>query len=426
LIDNALYWHHVQMSDTQRIQAKYHGLARYLDEAALRVWAAVEARAIGRGGVSRVAHALGISRNTVYAGMRDLESTPDASAERLSGASGKRRIRAPGGGRKKLTDKDSTLLADLDALVEPTARGDPTSPLRWSCKSTSALARQLKRMGHTVSPRSVSTLLADLGYRLQSVRKAREGRQHPDRDTQFRHIADETAAYQAAGAPVIAVDTKKKELVGDFKNPGREWQPQGEPERVRVHDFKDPDLGKVAPYGVYDIAANQGWVSVGVDHDTAQFAVESIRRWWVEMGQWRYPDADHLMITADCGASNGPRQRLWRVELQQLADELNRTIRVCHFPPGTSKWNKIEHRMFCHITQNWRGRPLTSREVVVELIGHTTTQKGLRIQAQLDINRYETGIKIPQKTLDELAIERDAFHGDWNYRLHPRTASDNM
>jgi hypothetical protein len=268
-------------------------------------------------------------------------------------------------------------------------------------------------MGHTVSPRSVSTLLADLGYRLQSVRKTQEGRQHPDRDAQFRHIADETAAHQAAGAPVVAVEPKKKELIGDFKNHGREWQPQGEPERVRVHDFKDPDLGKVAPYGVYDIAANQGWVSVGVDHDTAQFAVESIRRWWYEMGQWRYPGADVLMITADCGGSNGPRLRLWRVELQQLADELNMTIRVCHFPPGTSKWNKIEHRMFCHITQNWRGRPLISREVVVELIGHTTTENGLRIQAQLDESRYETGIKIPQKTLDELAIERDEFHGDW-------------
>jgi len=302
------------MLDRQRIKDKYHGLARHLDEAALRVWAAVEAKAIGRGGVSRVAHAIGISRNTVYAGMRDLESSPEASANRLSGSSGKRRIRAPGGGRKKLTDKDPTLRRDLDALVEPTTRGDPESPLRWTCKSTSALARQLKAMGHTVSPRSVSTLLADLGYRLQSVRKTQEGRQHPDRDAQFRHIADETAAHQAAGVPVVAVDTKKKELVGDFKNHGREWQPQGEPERVRVHDFKDPDLGKVAPYGVYDIAANQGWVSVGVDQDTAQFAVESIRRWWYEMGQWRYPEADVLMITADCGGSNGPRLRLWRVE----------------------------------------------------------------------------------------------------------------
>ncbi|MDA3919724.1 MAG: ISAzo13 family transposase [Salinisphaera sp.] len=410
------------MSNSQRIKDKYDGLARHLDEAALRLWAAVEAKALGRGGISLVARAIGLSRNTIYSGLKDLASSSESPAARLAPSSGPRRIRAPGGGRKKLTDKDPTLLADLEALVEPTTRGDPESPLRWTCKSTSQLARELKAMGHTVSQRSVGSLLGQLGYRLQAARKTREGRQHPDRDAQFQHIANTSAQYQAAGAPVISVDTKKKDLIGDFQNDGREWHPQGDPESVRVHDFMDPALGKVAPYGVYDMAANQGWVSVGVDHDTAQFAVESIRRWWIEMGQPRYPDAQHLMITADCGGSHGPRLRLWRVELQTLADELNLTIQVSHFPPGTSKWNKIEHRMFCHITNNWRGRPLISRETVVQLIGHTTTLSGLRIQAQLDDNRYEKGIKVSQDALDALALERDAFHGEWNYRLHPRAA----
>jgi len=411
------------MEDTGVIQGKYRALAGRLDEATLRLWAAVEARALGRGGVSMVAKAIGMSRTTIYAGLEELEapkvrsaSTPSSSGD----GSGKRRIRAKGGGRKKLSDKDATLLRDLDALVEPTARGDPMSPLRWTCKSTPRLAQDLAKLGHEVSQRSVCDLLAQLNYSLQSTRKTREGGQHADRDAQFHHIASMAAQYQAAGDPVISVDTKKKELIGDFKNGGREWRPKGDPEPVRVHDFIDPELGKVAPYGVYDIATNQGWVSVGIDHDTAEFAVESIRRWWKEMGCPHYPRARRLLITADCGGSNGYRVRLWPLQLQKLADEVNLVIQVCHLPPGTSKWNKIEHRMFCHITNNWRGRPLVSREVVVNLIGNTTTDSGLRIRSQLDENSYQAGIKVSDEELAEMAIERDEFHGEWNYRLRPR------
>ena len=411
------------MEDIGVIQGKYRALAERLDEATLRLWAAVEARALGRGGVSMVAKAIGMSRTTIYAGLEELEapqvrpaSTPSSSGD----SAGKRRIRAKGGGRKKLSDKDATLVRDLDALVEPTARGDPMSPLRWTCKSTPRLAQDLTRLGHKVSQRSVCDLLAQLNYSLQSTRKTREGGQHPDRDAQFHHIASMAAQYQATGDPVISVDTKKKELIGDFKNGGREWRPKGDPERVRVHDFIDPELGKVAPYGVYDVAANQGWVSVGIDHDTAEFAVESIRRWWKEMGRPHYPRACRLLITADCGGSNGYRVRLWPLQLQKLADELNLVIQVCHLPPGTSKCNKIEHRMFCHITNNWRGRPLVSREVVVNLIGSTTTDAGLRIRSQLDENSYQAGIKVSDEELARLAIERDEFHGEWNYRLRPR------
>jgi hypothetical protein len=312
------------------------------------------------------------------------------------------------------------LLRDLDALVEPTARGDPMSPLRWTCKSTYRLAEELNRQGHAVSQRTICDLLHQMSYSLQSTRKTREGGQYQDRDAQFGYIARKVAEYQAAGDPVISVDTKKKELVGDFKNAGREWQPKGLSEQVRVHDFIDPALGKVAPYGIYDVTTNTGWVSVGIDHDTAEFAVESIRRWWREMGAAVYPNARRLLITADCGGSNGYRVRLWRRELQTLADELRMTIRVCHFPPGTSKWNKIEHRMFCHITANWRGRPLVSRQVVVNLIGSTTTQAGLHIRANLDENAYASGIKVSAAELAALAIERDEFHGEWNYQLRPR------
>ena len=398
------------------IEGKYRALAGRLDEATLRLWAAVEARTLGRGGVSAVAKAIGISRTTIYAGIAELA----APAPSRAAGSSTRRVRCPGGGRKKLTAKDTTLLQDLDALVEPTARGDPQSPLRWTCKSTPRLAAELAALGHQASQRSVCDLLKQLDYSLQSPRKTREGRQHPDRDAQFSHIARMAAHYQRTGDPVISVDTKKKELVGDFKNGGREWQPKGKPEQVRVHDFIDPQLGKVAPYGVYDVAANQGWVSVGIDHDTAEFAVESIRRWWREMGQPRYPEARRLLITADCGGSNGYRVRLWRLELQKLADELQIAIQVCHFPPGTSKWNKIEHRMFCHITNNWRGRPLVSREVMVNLIGSTTTEKGLHIQAQIDQNTHQAGIKVSNQELANLAIERDEFHGEWNYRFKPR------
>ena len=399
------------------IEEKFQALSGRLDEATLRLWAAVEARALGHGGVSTVASAVGMSRTTIYAGLRELAMTPSNGE---SVAMRKNRVRAKGGGRKKLTAKDPMLLRDLDALVEPTTRGDPQSPLRWTCKSTPRLAKELVAQGHPVSQRTVCDLLAELDYSLQATRKTHEGGHQADRDAQFSHIAATAAQYQTAGDPVVSVDTKKKELVGDFKNHGREWQPKGRPEDVRVYDFIDPQLGKVAPYGVYDVGANQGWVSVGITHDTATFAVESIRRWWREMGQPLYPMARRLLITADCGGSNGYRVRLWKVELQKLADELGLLVQVCHFPPGTSKWNKIEHRMFCHITQNWRGRPLVSREVVVNLIGNTTTTAGLRIQAQLDDRDYPAGVKVSDQELAALSLERDEFHGEWNYRLKPR------
>jgi transposase len=405
------------MGDMASVTAKFQALSGRLDEATLRMWAATEARSLGRGGVSAVAKAIGMSRTTIHAGLAELKATaspPEGKNETRP------RVRATGGGRKKLTAKDANLLQDLDALVEPTSRGDPMSPLRWTCKSTYRLAEELQRMGHAVSQRTVCDLLAQTGYSLQSTRKTREGGQHEDRDAQFAHIARTVAEYQVAGDPVISVDTKKKELIGDFKNAGKEWQPKGTPEEVRVHDFIDPELGKVAPYGVYDLTANVGWVNVGIDHDTAEFAVESIRRWWYEMGEETYLRASRLLITADCGGSNGNRVRLWRRELQRLADELKLPIQVCHFPPGTSKWNKIEHRMFCHITANWRARPLISRQVVVNLIGSTTTREGLRIKAGIDENTYEKGVKVTDEELATLAIERDAFHGEWNYRLSPR------
>ena len=294
------------------------------------------------------------------------------------------------------------------------------SPLRWTCKSTSKLAEELNAMGHVVSQRTVCDLLAQLNYSLQSLRKTREGSHHADRDAQFHHIAKTVTQFQRQHQPVISVDTKKKELIGDFKNAGREWQPAGQPEGVRVHDFIDPELGKVNPYGVYDLTANEGWVSVGIDHDTAEFAVQSIRRWWLEMGCPLYPKARRLLITADCGGSNGYRVRLWRLQLQRLADEIGMSVQVCHFPPGTSKWNKIEHRLFCHITNNWRGRPLLTRQIVVQLIGSVTTEQGLRVRAALDENVYEAGIKVSDEELAAVAIERDEFHGEWNYRILPR------
>jgi transposase len=410
------------VNDARAIEEKYRALAGRLDEATLRLWAAVEARTLGRGGVSTVAKAIGMSRTTIYSGLQELVSAPALASPPpvVAGVPAKRRIRTAGGGRKRLTDKDSTLLTDLDALVEPTARGDPQSPLRWTCKSTPRLAQELAEQGHPISQRSVCDLLAQLDYSLQAARKTREGGEHPHRDAQFNHIAGMAAQYQATGDPVISVDTKKKELVGDFKNGGKEWQLKGEPKEVRVYDFVDPELGKVAPYGVYDVVANQGWVSVGINHDTAEFAVESIRRWWKEMGQPRYPNTRRLLITADCGGSNGYRVRLWKRELQKLADAIGINIQVCHFPPGTSKWNKIEHRMFCHITNNWRGRPLVSREVIVNLIGSTTTEAGLHIRSQLDENAYEAGLKVSNEEIAALAIQRDEFHGEWNYRLRPR------
>ena len=405
------------------IAEKYRALSGVLNEKSLRLWAAVEARSLGHGGVSTVSRAVGLSRTTIHAGLSELESRKlSAPPEKVGGLP--TRMRSPGGGRKKLVDKDESLLRDLDALVDPVSRGDPMSPLRWTSKSTARLAEELKTKGHSVSQRTVCDLLEHMGYSLQSVRKTREGGRHEDRDAQFEYIAKTVLDFQRTGDPVISVDTKKKELVGDFKNAGREWQPQGHPEEVRVHDFIDPDLGKVAPYGVYDLTTNTGWVNVGIDHDTSEFAVESIRRWWREMGQPIYPVARRLLITADGGGSNGYRVRLWRRELQKLANELSIPIQVCHFPPGTSKWNKIEHRMFCHITANWRGRPLVSREVVVNLIASTTTRQGLKIKAGLDENRYEAGIRVPDDEMAALSIEPAEFHGEWNYQINPQTSSN--
>jgi len=415
------------MDEAQAVEAKYRALSSRLDEATLRLWAAAEARSLGRGGVTLVSKATGLSRTTVYAGLVEVEKADEKASMRRKAASVPlgvmpKRIRAPGGGRKRLTEINASLLADLDALVEPLSRGDPMSALRWTCKSTTRLAEELAQLGHQVSQRTVCDLLAQLNYSLQSVRKTREGGQHPDRDAQFQYIAQMVGRYQRQRQPVISVDTKKKELIGDFKNAGREWQPAGQPEQVRVHDFIDKDLGKVAPYGVYDLTANEGWVSVGIDHDTAEFAVQTIRRWWLEMGRALYGKAKRLLITADCGGSNGYRVRLWQVQLQRLADELGLRVQVCHFPPGTSKWNKIEHRMFCHITNNWRGRPLLTRQVVVNLIGSVSTAQGLRVKAALDENAYEAGIKINDAELAAVAIERDEFHGEWNYRIRPRSA----
>ena len=404
------------MGDLSTIEAKCLARSGRLDEATLRMWAATETRSLGRGGVRAVAKAIGMSRTTIHAGRAELKA---ASATPVVKRETRPRIRAGGGGRKRLTAKDADLLRDLDALVEPTTRGDPMSPLGWTCKRTYRLAEELQQQGHEVSQRSVCDLLTQMEYRLQSTRKTREGGQHEDRDAQFAHIARTVAEYPMTGDPVVSVDTEKKALIGDFKDAGKQWQPKGTPEEVRVPDFIDPELGKGAPHGVYDLTANAGWVNVGIDHDAAEFAVESIRRWWRETGEATYPRAARVLITADCGGSKGHRVRLWRRALQKLADESMLKVQICHFPPGTSKWNKIEHRMCCHITANWRGRRLISRQVLVDLIGSTTTGDGLRIKAGLDENTYAKGIKVIDEELATLAIERDEFHGEWNDRLSP-------
>jgi len=396
------------------IRRKFRALVPVMDERLRRQWAAAEARALGRGGITAVSEATGLAWNTVKAGLRELdrraggEDAPDD------------RVRRKGGGRKRLTQTDPQLLAALEALIDPVTRGDPESPLRWTCKSTTKLAKELTRQNHPVSDRTVATLLKKAGYSLQANRKTTEGNQHPDRNAQFEHINAQVITFHRQRQPVISVDTKKKELVGDFKNGGREWQPKGRPENVRVHDFKDKELGKAIPYGIYDLASNEGWVSVGITHDTAQFAVASIRRWWTEMGAARFPRARKLMITADGGGSNSSRNRLWKVTLQELADELGLTLHVSHFPPGTSKWNKIEHRLFSFITKNWRGRPLTSLQTIVELIGNTTTDGGLTVRAALDETDYEMGIKISDEQLGHVNLKRSEFHGDWNYLIRPR------
>ena len=400
------------MKEQEAIKERYARVAGALDERSRRAVAASEALALGWGGITAVSRATGLSRTAIRLGIAELTGAVPRAAPG--------RVRRPGGGRKKTVAIDPTVRDDLERLVEPATRGDPESPLRWTCKSVRKLAAALRGLGHRVSHQWVAAALRDLGYSLQGNRKTREGSGHPDRDAQFAHINAAAEAFLAAGEPVISVDTKKKELVGDFKNGGREWQPTGTPEDVRVHDFVLPELGRVSPYGVYDLAANAGWVTVGIDHDTATFAVASIRRWWHGAGRARYPQARRLLITADGGGSNGSRVRLWKWELQRLADETGLTISVCHFPPGTSKWNKIEHRLFSFITQNWRGKPLTSYAVILSLIAATTTTTGLTVESYLDTTPYPPGRKVSDAEMATLRLQRDAFHGEWNYTIAPR------
>lgn len=399
------------------IKQRWELMREHLDERCRRAFAAAEAKVLGRGGISQVSVQTGLARATIRAGLRELEG--GAHNEFLPGvapaAAGA--VRRSGGGRKSAATKDATLVPDLLTLVEASTRGDPQSPLRWSCKSLRVLAGELKAAGHAISHVAVARLLKAEGYRLQANAKVTEGRQSPDRDAQFEHINARVAAALDRGQPVISVDTKKKELVGQFKNAGREWRPGRLPEQVLVHDFVDPQLGRASPYGVYDIGSDEGWVSVGTDHDTAAFAVQTIRRWWFSMGCVRYPEARELTITADGGGSNGYRVRLWKLELSRLAQETGLDIRVCHFPPGTSKWNRIEHRLFSFITMNWRGRPLVSHEVIVNLIAATKTKSGLAVRSELDRGSYPKGVAVSNADFASINIEPDDFHGDWNYRI---------
>ena len=397
------------------ITIKYEVLHVELDERGRRMWAAAEAKSLGHGGITAVAKATGLAESTIRAGRREItsRSSIDRKGESV------RRIRKKGGGRKALEEKNSNLPMLLDALVEPTSRGDPMSPLRWTCKSTRRLSRELTGNGHSVSHAKVGKLLASLHYSLQGTRKRMEGKSHPDRDAQFKFISKKVVDFQNRSQPVISVDTKKKELIGRFANGGREYQPISRPVEVETYDFPSLADGKGIPYGVYDMTSNQGWVSVGTDHDTARFAVQSIRQWWYQMGMEAYPEAEELLIAADGGGSNGSRNCLWKLELQKFAKEVKLAVTVCHFPPGTSKWNKIEHQMFSHITKNWRGRPLTSYEVIVNLIANTTTDAGLKIQAALDSKGYPIGIKVSDKEMETIKIERHSFHGEWNYTIRP-------
>jgi len=398
--------------DEAAIKLRYDALDPLLDERGRRRFAAAEAMAAGLGGIAAVSRITGIARSTIGRGLAELrgEAAPDAPTDR---------VRRKGAGRRSLVSCDPTLVADLKSLVEPTTRGDPMAPLLWTAKSLRNLAAGLRELGHRIAHNVVADLLRDMGYSLQANRKTLEGSNHPDRDAQFGYINEQVKAALAANQPAISVDTKKKELVGDFKNAGQEYHPKGQPEPVRVHDFIIPELGRAAPYGVYDIANNAGWVSVGIDHDTASFAVNAIRTWWQKMGSERFPNASQLVITADGGGSNGTRVRLWKRELQALADELGIPITVCHLPPGTSKWNKIEHRLFSFITQNWRGRPLVSYQTIVQLIAATTTDAGLKVQAEIDTNSYPAGIKVTDAEMDEINIRRHDFHGEWNYTISP-------
>ena len=401
------------MIDVEAIRQRFSAVAPFLDERGRRVIAAAEAAAAGYGGIAAVSAATGIAASTIGRGLRELSEPRELD-----------RIRRPGGGRKPSVAKDATLLTDLGALVEPTSRGDPQSPLRWTCKSVRRLAQELQAQGHQVGRTLVSELLDDMGYSLQANRKTREGDSHPDRDAQFQHINVAVSAALAEHEPVISVDTKKKELVGDFKNGGREYRPAGDPKKVRVHDFLIKELGRAVPYGVYDLAANAGWVNLGVDHDTAAFAVHSIRRWWQEIGRTRYPEATRLLITADGGGSNGSRVRLWKRELQTLANEIDIDIAVHHLPPGTSKWNKIEHRLFSFISQNWRATPLVSYRVIVDLISATTTKTGLTVRCEIDQNTYPKGVTVSDAEMAAINIIRHDFHGEWNYTISPNNRSD--
>jgi hypothetical protein len=393
------------------IRGKFRALSPALDERQRRLWAASEARALGRGGLALVVRGTGMAKTTVLRGSREL-----AAGRKMPPG----RVRRPGGGRKPLTTLDPQLARAMERLVEPVTRGDPESPLRWTAKSTRHLARELTAQGHPVSHTHVADLLRARGYSLQANQKTREGARHPDRNAQFEYINTHVQRQLATGEPAISVDTKKKELIGDFKNAGREWRPQGKPEKVRVHDFIDPRKGKAIPYGVYDLGRNAGWVSVGVDHDTAAFAVNTIRRWWRDLGRKRYPQARRLLITADSGGSNGSRLRLWKWELQALADQTGLRIEVHHLPPGTSKWNKIEHRLFAFISQNWRGKPLLTHATVVNLIGATRTHTGLRVRCVLDTQHYPPKMAVSQEQMDSLHLQRHDFHGDWNYTIKPR------
>jgi hypothetical protein len=400
--------------DHAAIRLRYEALGPILDERGRRRFAAAEALAAGHGGVTAVARITGVARSTIDRGLAELrgDAAPAAAPER---------VRRKGGGRRPLVVTDPSLLPDLKELVEPTTRGDPMAPLLWTAKSLRHLAAGLGDLGHRVCHNVVADLLRAMGYSLQANRKTLEGTSHPDRDAQFGYLNAQVTEALAAGEPAISVDTKKKELVGDFKNGGREYRPKGQPEPVRVHDFLIPELGRAAPYGVYDIADNAGWVSLGIDHDTASFAVNAIRRWWQAMGRARYPQATRLVVTADCGGSNGARVRLWKRELQALANELGIAITVCHLPPGTSKWNKIEHRLFSFITQNWRGRPLVSYQTIVQLIAATTTDAGLKVQCEIDPNTYPAGVRVSDAEMDAIIIQRHEFHGDWNYTISPQS-----
>jgi transposase len=408
--------HAVAMNEEEKkaliaqIEKRYEILGPYLSEQTKRIWAVAEALAIGRGGHTVVSEATGISRTTLTKAKQEVSN----EARVLTGQ------RRSGGGRRPLVESDVTLLADLDALIDPSTRGDPESPLRWTCKSTYHLTEALNKQGHAVSQRTVYRLLEALGYSLQANRKTQEGTQHPDREAQFQFIYKHVKRFQKKHQPVISVDTKKKENLGNFKQLGREWAPRGQPTPVNVYDFPDPQQGKACPYGIYDLTRNEGWVNVGISHDTAQFAVESIRRWWAKMGVHCYSQATELLITADGGGSNAYRTRLWKIELQKLANELNLKIRVCHFPPGTSKWNKIEHQMFSFISKNWRGRPLDSLATIVNLIANTTTTTGLHIEVSIDYNTYEKGVKVTDEKLASLNIKREKFHGEWNYIIRPQ------